>query len=50
MKQNDFSEIEGIKFTLKDILNQIGFGAILGGMFLGLIYLGGLLAHLVSGL
>lgn len=50
MKQNDFSEIEGIKFTLKDILKQIGFGAVLATALLGLIYFGGLLAHLVSGL
>ena len=49
MKKSSFYEIEGIECSVKDILNQIGFGAILGSMFLGLIYLGGLLAHLISG-
>ena len=50
MKWSNFYEIEGVECSVKDILKQIGFGAILGGMFLGLIYIGGLLAHLVSGL
>ena len=32
------------------ILRQIGFGAVLGIAFLATVYLGGLLAHLVSGM
>ena len=32
------------------ILRQIGFGAVMGIAFLITVYLGGLLAHLVSGL
>ena len=35
---------------LRYILRQIGFGAIMGIAFLSTVYLGGLLAHLVSGL
>ncbi len=35
---------------LRYILRQIGFGAVMGIAFLGTVYLGGLLAHLVSGL
>ena len=34
----------------KYILRQIGFGAVLGIAFLSVLYIGGLLAHLVSGL
>lgn len=34
---------------VKMILRQIGFGAVLGTAFLMAIYLGGLIAHLVSG-
>lgn len=34
----------------KMILRQLGFGAVLGIAFLTFVYLGGLLAHLVSGL
>ena len=34
----------------KMILRQIGFGAVLGIAFLATVYLGGLLAHLVSGM
>ena len=49
MKQSNFYEIEGIECDGKYILRQIGFGAVLGAAFLGLIYFGGLLAHLVSG-
>ena len=50
MKKSSFFEIEGIECDAKYILRQIGFGAVLGAAFLGLIYFGGLLAHLVSGL
>jgi hypothetical protein len=35
---------------LKYILRQIGFGAILGTAFLMIVYLGGWLAHQVSGI
>ena len=35
---------------VKYILRQIGFGAIMGIAFLATLYIGGLLAHLVSGL
>lgn len=34
----------------KTILRQIGFGAVLGIAFLSVVYLGGLIAHLVSGM
>ena len=34
----------------KMILRQLGFGAVLGIAFLTFVYLGGLIAHLVSGL
>ena len=34
----------------KMILRQLGFGAVLGIAFLSVVYLGGLIAHLVSGL
>ena len=34
----------------KMILRQIGFGAVLGIAFLATVYLGGLVAHLVSGM
>ena len=34
----------------KTILRQLGFGAVLGIAFLTFVYLGGLIAHLVSGL
>lgn len=34
----------------KNILRQIGFGAVLGIAFLATVYLGGLVAHLVSGM
>ena len=50
MKKSSFFEVEGIECDGKYILRQIGFGAVLGAAFLGLIYFGGLLAHLVSGL
>ena len=46
MKQNELSEAE----EWKCILRQIGFGAALGAAFLTIVYLGGLLAHLVSGM
>lgn len=35
---------------VKYILRQIGFGAVLGIAFLAVVYLGGILAHLVSGI
>ena len=35
---------------LRYILRQIGFGAVLGTAFLTIVYLGGLLAHLVRGM
>ncbi len=35
---------------VKYILRQIGFGAIMGIVFLATVFIGGLLAHLVSGL
>ena len=34
----------------KMILRQLGFGAVLGIAFLTFVYIGGLIAHLVSGL
>ena len=46
MKQNELSEAQEWKY----ILRQIGFGAVLGIAFLSVLYIGGLLAHLVSGL
>ena len=50
MKKSSFFENEGIECDAMYILRQIGFGAVLGAVFLGLIYFGGLLAHLVSGI
>ena len=35
---------------MKYILRQIGFGAIMGIAFLATVFIGGLLAHFVSGL
>ncbi len=32
------------------LMRQVGFGAVMGIAFLMMVYLGGLLAHLVSGL
>ena len=46
MKQNHLSEDGDVRY----ILRQIGFGAVLGIAFLSVLYIGGLLAHLVSGL
>jgi hypothetical protein len=46
MEQKKQSENEEMRM----ILRQIGFGAIMGIAFLATVYLGGLLAHLVSGL
>ena len=46
MKQNHLSEDGEMRY----ILRQIGFGAVLGAAFLTIVYLGGLLAHLVSGM
>ena len=49
MKKSSFFEVEGIECDTKYILRQIGFGAVLGASVLGLVYFGGLIAHLVSG-
>lgn len=46
MKQNHLSEDGEMRY----ILRQIGFGAVLGIAFLAVVYLGGLIAHLVSGM
>ena len=46
MKQNHLNDDQEIKY----ILRQIGFGAVLGIAFLTTVFIGGLLAHLVSGL
>ena len=46
MKQNHLSEDGEMRY----ILRQIGFGAIMGIAFLSVLYIGGLLARLVSGL
>ena len=46
MEQRKQSENEEMRM----ILRQIGFGAIMGIAFLSTVYLGGLLAHLVSGM
>ena len=45
MKQMEMMDEES-----KMILRQLGFGAVLGIAFLTFVYLGGLIAHLVSGL
>ena len=45
MKQTKMMDEES-----KMILRQLGFGAVLGIAFLSFVYLGGLIAHLVSGL
>ena len=46
MKQNHLSEDGEMRY----ILRQIGFGAVLCIAFLAVTYLGGLIAHLVSGM
>ena len=46
MEQKKQSENEEMRM----ILRQIGFGAILGIAFLATLYIGGLLARLVSGM
>lgn len=46
MEQKKQSENEEMRM----ILRQIGFGAILGIAFLATVFIGGLLAHLVSGM
>ena len=46
MKQKYLNDDQEVKY----ILRQIGFGAVLGIAFLATLYIGGLLAHLVSGL
>lgn len=45
MKQNQTIDDMEVKY----ILRQIGFGAVLGIAFLSVMYIGGLLARLVSG-
>ena len=45
MKQNQTIDDMEVKY----ILRQIGFGAIMGIAFLSVLYIGGLLARLVSG-
>lgn len=44
MKQNHLSEDGEVRY----ILRQIGFGAIMGIAFLGVVYFGGLLAQCVG--
>ena len=46
MKQNHLSDDGDMRY----ILRQIGFGAVLGIAFLSVLYIGGLLARLVSGM
>ena len=46
MKQNQTIDDMEVKY----ILHQIGFGAIMGIAFLATVYIGGLLARLVSGM
>ena len=43
-------QIQMLDEESKAILRQIGFGAVLGIAFLATVYLGGLLAHIVSGM
>ena len=45
MKQKSNIDDQEVKY----ILRQIGFGAVLGIAFLTTVFIGGLLAHLVSG-
>ncbi len=45
MKKNQTIDDQEVKY----ILRQIGFGAVLGTAFLTFVYLGGLLAHLLTG-
>ena len=46
MKKNFLNDDQEVKY----ILRQIGFGAVLGIAFLATVFIGGLLAHLVSGM
>ena len=46
MQKKSFIEDEEIKM----ILRQLGIGAIIGGAFLTVLYLGELVAHLCSGM
>ena len=46
MEQKNLNDDDELKY----ILRQIGFGAILGAAFLAIVYIGGLLAHIISGL
>ena len=43
-------QIQMLDGESKAILRQIGFGAVLGIAFLLFVYLGGLVAHIVSGM
>ena len=45
MKQNHLNDDQEMRY----ILRQIGFGAIMGIAFFFFFFIGGLLAHLVSG-
>ena len=45
MKKNHLNDDQEMRY----ILRQIGFGAVLGIAFLATLYIGGLLARLVSG-
>lgn len=46
MEQKNLNDDQELKY----ILRQIGFGAVLGAAFLAIVYIGGLLAHIISGL
>ena len=46
MEQKNLNDDQELKY----ILRQIGFGAVLGAAFLAIVYIGGLLAHLISGM
>ncbi len=46
MEKKNLSDDQEVKY----ILRQIGFGAVLGIAFLATVFIGGLLAHLVSGM
>ena len=46
MKQKSNIDDQEVRY----ILRQIGFGAVLGIAFLATVFIGGLLAHLVSGM
>ena len=46
MEQKNLNDDQELKY----ILRQIGFGAVLGAALLAIVYLGGWLAHLISGM